>query len=88
MMPSRRSRDEDDRGDRFLRMKQVALMLGISRHTLRRLIARDATFPRFVELTPGIRVVRQRDVSLWIRRKELAARARAPVAQGAQDAHN
>jgi predicted DNA-binding transcriptional regulator AlpA len=86
MTRPRNSRDDDDRGDRFLRAKQVAAMLGISRHTLRRLIARDGTFPRFVELTPGIRVVRQRDVSLWIRRKELAARTRAPgeeVAQGA-----
>lgn len=58
----------------FMRQKAVAHHLGVSRHTLRRIIDRDPTFPRFVELSAGIRMVRKRDVDAWLREKEIAAR--------------
>lgn len=35
---------------------------------------KDPTFPRFIELSAGIHMVRQSDVEGWLRRKELAAR--------------
>jgi len=60
--------------DRFLRRKAVSDLLGISRHTLRRIIEGDPTFPRFVEISPGIQVVRERAVRRWVATKELAAR--------------
>ena len=59
--------------DKLLRMKAVAGMLGISRHTLRRIIKNDPTFPRFIELSPGIHMVRVRDVRAWFRKKEVEA---------------
>lgn len=65
--------DATDDGDRLLRMKAVAAMLGMTRHTLRRVMKADPTFPRFIELTPGIRMVRARAVRAWLRRKELEA---------------
>jgi len=63
-------------GDRLLRRKGVAAMLGISRHTLARVIKSDPTFPRFFELSPGISMVRARDISRWLKQKELHARER------------
>lgn len=60
-------------GEKLLRMKGVAGMLGISRHTLRRIMQNDVTFPQFIELSPGIRMVRVRDVRAWFRRKEVEA---------------
>lgn len=71
---------EDD--DRLLRQKAVAALLGVSRHTLRRIIQADPTFPRFFELSPGITMVRARAVRRWLRRKELQARERAPICPG------
>jgi predicted DNA-binding transcriptional regulator AlpA len=72
-----------DDGDRWLRKKAVAALLGVSRHTLHRLLKADSTFPRFVQLTPGVSVVRLRDVRLWLRRKELQARESTPRAHRA-----
>jgi predicted DNA-binding transcriptional regulator AlpA len=67
--------------NKFLRMKGVAAVIGVSRHTLRRIIERDPTFPPVVELSPGIRMWRERDVREWLNRKYLAALERAaPVA--------
>mgnify|MGYP001042128594 CR=1 FL=1 len=57
--------------EKLLRMKGVADMLGVSRHTLRRLIQKDPSFPRFIELSPGIRMVRARNIKAWIRKKEV-----------------
>ena len=57
--------------DKLLRMKGAADMLGISRHTLRRLMKNDPTFPRFIELSPGIRMVRVRNIKAWLRKKEV-----------------
>jgi predicted DNA-binding transcriptional regulator AlpA len=59
-----------------MRQKAVSHFLGISRHTLRRIIERDPTFPKFIELSVGIRMVRKREVEAWLRRKELEARDR------------
>lgn len=66
--------------DKLLRMKGAACMLGISRHTLRRLMKQDPTFPRFIELTPGIRMVRERDIRAWLRRKEVETLKKNPPA--------
>jgi predicted DNA-binding transcriptional regulator AlpA len=66
----------DDFGD-FMRRKAVADLLGVSRHTLRRLIEHDPTFPRFIAISPGIEVVRRRAVERWLSEKEHAARARS-----------
>jgi hypothetical protein len=44
-------------------------------------LAADSSFPRFVQLTPGVHVVRLRDVRMWIRRKELEARESTPRAR-------
>jgi predicted DNA-binding transcriptional regulator AlpA len=60
--------------DKFLRKQGVAYLLGISRYTLRRIMQKDPTFPRFIELSAGIHMVRQSDVEGWLRRKELATR--------------
>jgi predicted DNA-binding transcriptional regulator AlpA len=57
--------------EQLLRMKGVAHMLGISRHTLRRLMQKDPSFPRFIELSPGIRMVRVRNIKAWLRKKEV-----------------
>lgn len=70
--------DADDDDERLLRMKAAAALLGISRHTLRRVMQRDPTFPRFFEISPGIHVVRGSKLKRWLRRKELDARTRAP----------
>ncbi|SCY74869.1 transcriptional regulator, AlpA family [Nitrosospira sp. Nl5] len=63
--------------DKLLRKKGVADMLGFSRHTLGRIMKRDPTFPRFIELAPGIRMVQAREIRIWIARKELEARERS-----------
>lgn len=60
--------------DKLLRMKAVADMLGFSRHTLARIMKKDPTFPAFIELSPGIKMVRAREVKAWLSRKELEAR--------------
>jgi predicted DNA-binding transcriptional regulator AlpA len=71
---------------KLLRRKQVEARLNVSRWTLTRLIARDPTFPRFIELTPGVEVIREGDLVDWFRRKEIAARA-APPAPTCNNSH-
>lgn len=68
--------------ERLLRQQGVAAMLGISRHTLKRIVDRDPSFPRFIELSPGIHMVRAREVRAWLYKKELDAREKtaAPAA--------
>lgn len=63
-----------DNQDVLLRKKSVAFLLGVSRFTLRRILLNDPTFPRFIELSAGIHMVRKSAVEGWLRRKELAAR--------------
>lgn len=62
---------KEENGDQFLRMKGIAALLGISRWTLREIVKTDPSFPRFIELSPGVRMVRARAVREWVRRKEL-----------------
>ena len=56
---------------RFMRRQQVAFELGLSRHTLSRMLKTDATFPRFFEITPGIEVVAHEDFDRWLRERRL-----------------
>jgi predicted DNA-binding transcriptional regulator AlpA len=65
---------------KVLRMKAVAALLGISRHSLRRVIQSDPTFPRFFPISPGVLVVREHQVRAWLRRKELDAYEKAASA--------
>ena len=69
--------------EKWLRKEGVAELLGISRHTLARIIKRDSTFPLFVELSPGIHMIRTSKVMEWRRRKEFESYERAPAAHDA-----
>lgn len=69
--------------DKLLRKKGVADMLGFSRHTLGRIMKKDPTFPRFIELSPGIKMVRAREIRIWLARKELEARENSGGAHSA-----
>jgi predicted DNA-binding transcriptional regulator AlpA len=71
---------------KVLRRKQVEARLNISRWTLARLVERDPTFPRFIELTPGVEVMRESDLVQWFRRKEIEARS-APSATSCYNTH-
>lgn len=55
----------------FMRRQQVSFELGISRHTLTRMLKRDATFPRFIQITPGVEVIARADFENWLRGKRL-----------------
>ena len=55
----------------YMRRQLVAYELGISRHTLSRMIKRDAAFPRFFEITPGITVIARVDFDHWLRVKRV-----------------
>ena len=59
----------------YMRRQMVAYELGISRHTLARMLKTDVTFPRFFEITPGIAVIARADFERWLREKRLAALA-------------
>ncbi len=55
----------------YMRRQAVAFELGLSRHTLARMLKRDPTFPRFFEITPGITVIARADFDRWLREKRL-----------------
>jgi hypothetical protein len=57
-----------------MRRQAVAFELGITRHTLARILDKDATFPAFFAISPGIEVIERRDFERWLQRKRLAAR--------------
>ena len=57
----------------YMRRQAVAYELGVSRHTLTRMLKRDSTFPRFFEITPGITVIARADFERWLREKRLKA---------------
>ncbi len=57
----------------FMRRQLVAFELGVSRHTISRLLKTDATFPRFFAITPGIEVISRIDFDRWLRGKRLMA---------------
>jgi predicted DNA-binding transcriptional regulator AlpA len=58
----------------YLRRQAVAFELGITRHTLARLIQRDGTFPQFFAITSGIEVIAREDLEAWIQRKRTDSR--------------
>lgn len=57
----------------YMRRQMVAYELGISRHTLNRMLKADATFPKFFEITSGIAVIARADFDHWLRAKRLAS---------------
>ena len=57
--------------NQYMRRQLVAYELGISRHTLSRMIKIDMAFPRFFEITPGITVILRADFEHWLRSKRL-----------------
>lgn len=59
----------------FMRRQAVAFELGISRHTLSRMLKRDPTLPRFFEITPGVTVIARADFERWLREKRLKSLA-------------
>jgi predicted DNA-binding transcriptional regulator AlpA len=59
----------------YMRRQMVAYELGISRHTLTRMLKTDTSFPKFFEITPGISVIARADFNHWLRTKRLAALA-------------
>jgi predicted DNA-binding transcriptional regulator AlpA len=69
--------------DTLLRKQGVADMRGFSRHTLGRVMKKDPTFPQFIELSPGIKMVRAREIRIWLARKELEAGEKRWIAQTA-----
>lgn len=58
----------------FMRRKVVELELGVSRHTLSRMIAKDKTFPRFFAISCGIEVCERAEFDAWVEQRKLAAR--------------
>ncbi|MDP2007840.1 MAG: hypothetical protein Q8K45_19380 [Rubrivivax sp.] len=59
----------------YMRRQHVAWELGITRHTLSRLLRKDETFPPFFAITPGIEVIARSDFEQWIHHKRVASRA-------------
>lgn len=55
----------------YMRREAIAFELGISRHTLSRMLKRDSSFPRFFEITPGIKVIARQDFDRWLLEKRL-----------------
>jgi predicted DNA-binding transcriptional regulator AlpA len=62
----------------FLRRKAVCSELGVTRHTLAKIIATDKRFPVFFEISPGIAVIERRDLQAWIRIKKTLATESEP----------
>jgi predicted DNA-binding transcriptional regulator AlpA len=58
----------------YMRRQEVAFELGITRHTLARLLLKDTTFPQFFAITPGIEVIAREDLAAWIQRKRIDSR--------------
>ena len=57
-----------------MRKKLVAFELGISRHTLARMIKIDSDFPVFFEISPGIDVIERPAFDRWLQMKRVNAR--------------
>lgn len=60
----------------YMRRQHVAWELGITRHTLARMLAADASFPKFFAITPGIEVIDRSDFNRWVQQKRLSSRAK------------
>lgn len=63
----------------FMRRQAVAFELGISRHTLRKIIDSDPNFPSFFAVSPGIEVVYRQDFERWLSRKRLESIQKQPT---------
>jgi integrase len=59
---------------KFLRRKAVCVELGITRHTLTKIISTDKRFPAFFDISPGIAVIERTDLEAWVRLKKNIAR--------------
>lgn len=59
-----------------MRRKAVCAELGITRHTLARIVAVDKRFPVFFEISPGIGVIERTDLEAWVRLKKNIALVR------------
>jgi len=57
--------------DRYIRIKELALMLGISKNTIYRLVKKDK-FPKQIRLTERTSVWRLSEVNQWIKEREYA----------------
>lgn len=64
----------------YLRRQAVAFELGITRHTLARMIERDESFPRFFAISPGIEVIARDDLEAWILQKRNGSRMKRLLA--------
>ncbi len=58
----------------FMRRQAVAFELGVSRHTLARMLEKDKTMPRFFAISPGIEVCERAEFDAWVEQRKLAAR--------------
>lgn len=63
----------------FMRRQAISFELGISRHTLRKIIDSDAEFPRFFAVSPGIEVIHRADFERWLSRKRLESIQKQPT---------
>lgn len=63
----------------FMRRQAIAFELGISRHTLRKIMDTDPNFPSFFAVSPGIEVVHRQDFERWLSRKRLEAIQKQPT---------
>lgn len=61
----------------YMRRKKVCQELGITRHTLAKIIETDKRFPVFFEISPGIDVIERRDFDAWILLKKTIAASAA-----------
>lgn len=57
----------------YMRRQAVAYELGLSRHTLSRMLKRDPSFPRFFAISPGVEVIARADFDRWLREKRIKA---------------
>lgn len=59
--------------DRYVRLKELAFMLGLGRSTIYRLI-KDNKFPKQIKLTERTSVWRLSEINQWIAEKETPTR--------------
>lgn len=58
--------------DRYIRIKELAMMLGISKQTIYRLVAQNK-FPKQIRLTERTAVWRLSTIEQWISEREAAS---------------
>lgn len=57
--------------DRYIRIKELAIMLGIAKSTIYRLV-KENKFPKQIKLTERTSVWRLSEVNQWIKQRENA----------------